>query len=359
MMRILWAAIIKELRQLKRNVSLLVIIGASPLIVGLIPLSIEQQNKIRLSVVDCDNSSMSRTMIARAKASPYFAEVVEVERMEEAMDRVKGNRSDVVMIWPENMERDWVGGDAASLHIALDGTHALNAQGHLAFLEQMLQYDLPEGDVASVQQHLLFNPALDGRVWFIVSLLVLLTTLIGSCLVTLDVVSEKESGMWEQLQATPLSFRVYIVAKMVVFAMVSLFVLGVAMFLCYLLYGFTLVGPWPVFWLLVLVFLWPMLMIGIGIAALSENQVQAIYMMVFLFLTIILMSSMFSLLNAMPAWAKATRFVNPLYYMLDASRLVALRGFSWGDVTGHIAMLGAQGVGLGVFIFRRIERTKK
>jgi ABC-2 type transport system permease protein len=189
-------------------------------------------------------------------------------------------------------------------------------------------------------------------------LLVLLVTLIGACLVTLDIVSEKESGIWEQLQATPLSLTVYIVSKMVVFAVAGLFVLGVGLLLCHSFFGFALAGRWYVFWLLALAFLWPMLMIGIGIASISKNQVQAIYLLVFVLLTIILMSSMFSFLNAMPGWARATRFVNPLYFMLDASRLVALKGFSLADVWSQFAALCIQGAVLSVLIFRRMERTK-
>lgn len=359
-MNILFAAIKKEIRQLKRNVSLLVIIGASPLlIIGIIPFSIEKRLKISLSVVDCDNSAASRIMTYRAKASPYFVEVTEMERVEEALDRVKENKSDVVMILPEKMERDAGEVGAALLIIALDGTHTLNAQSHLAFLEQMLQYDLSEGENPSqLHQNLLFNPSLDGRMWFIVSLLVLLVTLIGACLVTLDIVSEKESGIWEQLQATPLSLTVYIVSKMVVFAVAGLFVLGVGLLLCHALFGFALAGRWYVFWLLALAFLWPMLMIGIGIASISRNQVQAIYLLVFVLLTIILMSTMFSFLNAMPAWARATRFVSPLYFMLDASRLVALKGFSLADVWSQFAALCIQGAVLSALIFRRMERTK-
>ena len=358
-MNILFAAIKKEIRQLKRNVSLLVIIGASPLIIAVISFSIEKRVKISLSVVDCDNSAASRVMTYRVKASPYFVEVTEMERVEEALDRVKENKSDVVMILPEKMERDVREVGAAPLSIALDGTHTLNAQSHLAFLEQMLQYDLSEGENPSqLHQNLLFNPSLDGRMWFIVSLLVLLVTLIGACLVTLDIVSEKESGIWEQLQATPLSLTVYIVSKMVVFAVAGLFVLGVGLLLCHSFFGFALAGRWYVFWLLALAFLWPMLMLGIGIASISRNQVQAIYLLVFVLLTIILMSSMFSFLNAMPGWARATRFVNPLYFMLDASRLVALKGFSLADVWSQFAALCIQGAVLSALIFPRMKRTK-
>ena len=101
-MNILFAAIKKEIRQLKRNVSLLVIIGASPLLImGIIPFSIEKRVKISLSVVDCDNSAASRIMTYRVKASPYFVKVTEMERVEGRSIGSKRTK-DMVMILPKD-----------------------------------------------------------------------------------------------------------------------------------------------------------------------------------------------------------------------------------------------------------------
>ena len=57
------ATIKKEIRQLKRNVLLLVIICASPVIIlGIIPFSLENHVKINIGIVDQNKTSASRMM---------------------------------------------------------------------------------------------------------------------------------------------------------------------------------------------------------------------------------------------------------------------------------------------------------
>lgn len=345
-MNILIATLKKEIRQLRRNFLLLAIICASPVIIlGIIPFALETHSKISIGIVDQDHTSASRMLICRMVASPYFTGVTTDHTVDDAMTRIRQNNNDMALVIPRNFERDAGKFIQEPLFIALDGTHTLNAQSHLAFLEDELLYNLSgEKKREGTQIHQLFNPDLDGRVYFIVSLLILMVTLIGVCLITINVVSEKESGIWAQLQATPLSMLKYLMAKFIIFALVGLAEMSAGLCFCWWLFSFRISGSVVGYLLLTLIFLYPMLLVGLFIASLTKTQIQAVYMLVFALLTIILMSTMFSLLNAMPAWAQALRFINPLYYMLDASRLMVLKGFSIADVGYQIGMLGIQGL---------------
>lgn len=342
-MRVMLSAIKKELRQLSRNKALLVIIFSAPVIImGIIPFSLEKEVKINLSVVDKSKSSEGRLLKGRIGASPHIR-LTEYGNFEEAIESLRSGDSEMAMLIPSDMNEE--------LSIALDATHPLNAQSQLALFEQILRYNSSSGE-DWLKELQLFNPTLDGRVWLMMSLLILLVTLIGCCLITLNIVSEKESGMWEQLRATPLSPTLYIVSKIVVYGMVSLFAMGNGLLICRLLFGFTSAGSSYNLWLLTVIFLWPILMIGVGIASISKNQLQAIYLLVLILLSTILMSTMFSFLNAMPAWARALRFINPLYYMLDASKIIVLKGFSLQHVKWQLAALIIQGTLLSGLVFR-------
>ena len=340
------ATIIKEIRQLKRNVLLLVIICASPVIIlGIIPFSLENHVKISIGIVDQDKTSASRMMAYRMITSPYYTKVLNTNTVDDALSLISQNKNDMALVIPHNFERDSGKLSKTPLFIALDGTHTLNAQSHLAFLEEEFSYNLSAtGKNDGIKKHQLFNPNLNGRNHFIVSLLILLVTLIGACLITINVVSEKESGMWAQLQATPLSMFNYLSAKFFVFALVVLAEMIVGLAFCRLVYSFHVSGSILEYLLLTLIFSFPMLLLGLFIASVSRNQVQAVYMLVFVLLTVILMSSMFSFLNSMPIWAQKMRFINPLYYMLNASRLLALKGFSIIDIWTQAGMLGIQGL---------------
>jgi len=146
------------------------------------------------------------------------------------------------------------------------------------------------------------------------------------------------------LQTTPLSMLNYLLAKFMIFALVGLAEMAVGLSFCWWVFSFHVSGSVLEYLLLTLIFLYPMLLLGLFIASITRTQIQAVYMLVFALLTVILMSTMFSFLTAMPAWAQALRFINPLYYMLDASRLMVLKGFSIVDVGYQIGMLGIQGL---------------
>ncbi len=356
-MKTLFAIIQKEMRQLRRNTLLLVIICVSPVIIlGIIPFSLEKQVKINLSIVDQDKTATSRMMAYRMQASPFYSSVASETTLDGVLSRIRKNKSDIALVIPENFERDADLGNQEPLFLTIDGTHTLNAQSHLAFLEEALQSQRSGGKENGLAEvHYLFNPELDGRIYFIVSLLILLVTLIGVCLITINIVSEKESGMWSQLQATPLSLLQYLAAKLVVFAAVGLAEMIIGLAFCRAVYSFVVLGPISDYLLLTLIFLFPMLMLGIFIASITKNQVQAVYMLVLVLLSVILMSTMFSFLNAMPDWAQKMRFLNPLYYMLDASRLMVLKGFSLATVWVQTGILVFQGIVLSVatlLIFR-------
>ena len=359
-MKTLIATIKKEIRQLKRNVLLLVIICASPVVIlGIIPFSLENHVKISIGIVDQDHTSTSRMMAYQMAVSPYYTKVSNETTVDDALSRIRQSKNDMVLVIPPNFERNTSKLNQESLFIALDGTHTLNAQSHLAFLEEELLYNLSGVEKNDgIKIHQLFNPDLDGRAYFIVSLLILLVTLIGACLITINVVSEKESGMWAQLQATPLSMLNYLSAKFFVFALVVLAEMIVGLVFCRWVYSFHVSGSIIEYLLLTLIFSSPMLLLGLFIASVSRNQVQAVYMLVFVLLTVILMSSMFSFLNAMPVWAQKMRLINPLYYMLNASRLVVLKGFSIIDIWPQMGMLGIQGLFLSLGAYYMMFRSR-
>lgn len=350
----------KEIRQLKRNVLLLIIICASPVIIlGVIPFSIEDHVKISIGIVDQDQTSASRMMTYRMAVSPYYTEVSNEPTVDDALSGIRQNKNDMALVIPRNFEQNTSKLNQEPLFIALDGTHTLNAQSHLAFLEEELAYNFSGAKKSDETMiHQLFNPDLEGRAYFIVSLLILLVTLIGVCLITINVVSETESGMWAQLQATPLLMLNYLSAKFVVFSLVGLAEMIFGLSFCMWIYSFQVYGSLIEYLLLTLIFLFPMLLLGLFIASLSRNQVQAVYMLVFVLLTLILMSTMFSFLNSMPVWAQTMRFINPLYYMLDASRLLVLKGFSIVDIWPQMGMLGIQGLVLSSGVYYMMFRSR-
>ena len=114
--------------------------------------------------------------------------------------------------------------------------------------------------------------------------------------------------------------------------------------------------PAPLLLLLAACFLFAIVNLGIWVAVGTRTLVRAVYVLVFVFITLILLSTMFAPLdNMMPFWA-ATRFINPFFWIADGSWKIVLEGIRLSAMPGHCLAL----VGIGsVMAFINIKKIKQ
>ena len=106
-MRTLFYLLQKEFLQIFRNKTMLPLIFVLPVVqlIVLVNAATLDMKNIRVTVVDNDISSLSRSLIQSLDASPFF----EVEDMApdaaQAYERLKKNQTDVVLVVPPECER--------------------------------------------------------------------------------------------------------------------------------------------------------------------------------------------------------------------------------------------------------------
>jgi ABC-2 type transport system permease protein len=343
-MRTLYVVIKKEFLQLIRNPLLLFILVACPVVIlGLLPYSVPERSVFRIVCVDEDDSSHSRSIVQTLAQSLSRVRLVEMRSLDAAFREMENNRAVGMLRIPQGYEEQAIKGEAPPLSVAIDGTQPLSALNQFYYLTKALQSQSVSPEHFTFNVHPLFNETTHNRHHSIVSFLILLATLVGFCLITLNIVSEKEKGVFEQLHATTLRQLVYMAGKMVFFLILCLLETGIGLLLCRLIYDFRVAGSLGDLLALLSLFFLPMLGLGVLIASVSKTQTAAVYTLTFLLLVMILMSSMFSLLSSMPAWAQSMRYINPIYFALDGSRLIALKGFALKDIPEHALWLVAQG----------------
>jgi len=244
--------------------------------------------------------------------------------------------------------------------LALDASNTLNALDQLYYVTETWQPHMPGFRPEwQPQSRMLFNRTMEGRHYFVVSLLVLLITLLGVCFTSISVVNEKEKGILDQLNATPLSRHAYLTGKLIPFMVLGLAELVLGILFCHFVYGLQVEGSFLLLLLVGALFLMCMLGLGLLISTLSDNQVQAMYLIIFTLITLILLSTMFSQLGGMPMWAQHLRHINPIYLMLDCSRLIVLKGFGIRETAvqaGSLMALGLGILGLAVLNTRKTSR---
>ena len=67
-------------------------------------------------------------------------------------------------------------------------------------------------------------------------------------------------------------------------------------------------------------------------------------MVSFFFIAIfILLGGLYTPIESMPEWAQQIAWVNPVTYMVDAMRMILLKGANFSDMTGYFLKIGSGG----------------
>ena len=71
---------------------------------------------------------------------------------------------------------------------------------------------------------------------------------------------------------------------------------------------------------------------GLVVSNYSQTMQQAMFVMFFFVIIIMLMSGLFTPINSMPEWAQTITIANPLKYFIQVTRMVYLKGSGFSDL---------------------------
>ena len=352
----------KEFLQIRRNAFLPRLIIVFPIVMMCVmPWVMNQEVKnIRVDVVDHDCSTLSRQLVQSIEASDYFifngrkpsyaAALRDIERME----------ADVVMVIPPHFSRDAALSRSPQVLIAANAVNGTKGAMGSAYLSQMVTQRVSPsvaGMQAKVEALYLYNKHLNFKVFMIPALFAIVMMLMCGFLPTLNIVGEKEAGTIEQINVTPVEKWAFIVAKLIPYWCIALFVIAVCLVLSWLVYGIVCQGPlWIVFALAMLLALfWSSF--GLVISNYSDTQQQAVFVMWFFVVCMLLLSGLFTPSRSMPHWAYLTTYVNPMHYFVEAIRTVFVRGGGLQHVARQLSALLAIGVFMAVWAVRSYRKN--
>lgn len=347
MMRVLWHMLVKEFLQLVRTPALLFVLILCPVVtVGLVPFGLSNKPRIRVEVVDESFSGRGRETLALLAGSPQITQLSQTSSLQEAEGRMARGEIDAIVIVPANEEASRILVDGSNIPLARDAAYYVGLQLHKPQENELLR------------SHTLFVTETGNTHYYLVAMLVLLIAIVGCSLVALSVVTEKENKVLEHLRSTGLNPLMYVASKLVFFSLVGLCELAVGLLIARLVFALQSAGPlWKLF-LLAACFLFAIVNLGILIAASTRTLVRTIYVLVFVFIMLILLSTMFAPLDNMdPVWA-ATRFVNPFFWMVDGAWKILLKGVKLAaNPVNCLALLGIGSVltAFNILKIRQIE----
>lgn len=347
----------KEFKQLFRNSFLPKLIFIFPcMIMILMPWAANLEIKnINLNIVDNDHSIISRRLVDKIGASTYFRTTDVPGTYDEALRAIEVGTADIILEIPRNFEKDWIKGSAPSLLVAtnaVNGTKGGLGSSYLStiisdYVRELKQESpapawagmpLPRVEVSTQN---LYNPTLNYKLFMIPALMVMLLTMICGFLPALNVVGEKEAGTIEQINVTPVSKFTFIVAKLIPYWAVGFVVLTICLTLAWVLYGILPAGHFITIYGFAVVFLLVVSGLGLVISNHSATLQQAMFVMWFFMLILMLMSGLFTPIRSMPGWAQWIARLNPLKYFVEMMRTIYLRGGNFADLLPQLGALSA------------------
>ena len=282
---------------------------------------------INLNIVDNDHSVLSRRLVDKIGVFTYFRLTALSDTYDEALLAIEAGSANAV-----NGTKGSLGGSYLSSIIS-DYTRELGSESSS---QGLAGKSLPRVDIATQN---LYNPTLNYKLFMVPALMVMLLTMICGFLPALNVVGEKEAGTIEQINVTPVRKFTFIAAKLIPYWLIGLVVLTICFVLAWLLYGILPAGHFLTIYGLALVFLPVVSGFGLVISNHSATLQQAMFVMWFFMLILILMSGLFTPIHSMPEWAQWITRINPLRYFVEVMRTIYLRGGGFAELFPQLGAL--------------------
>ena len=337
----------KEFLQIRRNAFLPRLIVAFPIIIMCVmPWVMQMEVKnIVVDVVDIDHTVESQRLVQQIAASNYFIFGGQKATYAEAVKDIEKGRADVIL---EIRDGKYL--------IAANAVNGTKGSMGSAYLSQIIT---SHQSIPLLQASILnlYNKGQDYKLFMIPALFAIVMMLMTGFLPTLNIVGEKEAGTIEQINVTPVSKWSFILAKLIPYWLIALFVITMCLLLAWLVYGITPVGPvWLIYVLAMLLALF-FSSFGLIVSNYSDTMQQAMFVMWFFVVSIMLLSGLFTPTRSMPQWAYLTTYINPMHYFIDAIRTVFIRGGGLYETSHQILALAGIGTLMGCWAVQSYKKN--
>jgi ABC transporter DrrB family efflux protein len=341
----MWAMIVKEFRQLRRDHRTLAMMVVLPVL-----LLVVFGYAARFDVDEIPTTVVGpgAEQVAGVLPDPLRADEVDPSGTRaDAVDDLRDGRRPLAIVAADD-----------GITVLVDGSELFTANTARTALAEAAASSSsgPSGLAGDVHVDVLFNSSLDTSAVMVPGLAGLILLFIGTVITSLGVVRERQAGTLEQLAVMPLRPRDVFLGKIAPYFLVATIDLVVVLGVGVALFDVPFRGSAVVLGLGALLFLFVTLGTGVMISTVSQNQGQAIQLALMALLPQVMLSGLIFPVSSMAPGVRWLSYVLPLTYFTEISRGVMLRGTGLGALWPSFAYLAALGVvvmGLATLRFRR------
>lgn len=310
---------------------------------------------VELGLIDLDQSVASRALVKKFESSTFFRITARSFSLDKLSEEMQNGRVEQILYIPSDFNKQLEKKESVKIQLitdAVDGAAAgiMNAYA-LTIIKDFNRNLLMESrslplNIKSIETRssYWYNPDLDYKTFMIPGILVLLVSIIGLFLSSLNIVKEKEIGTIEQLNVTPIKKHHFVIGKLAPIWFIAMFDLFFGLAIAKFVFQIPIIGSVGLIIGVASIYLVLVLGIGLFISTLADTQQQAMLIAWFFVMIFILLSGLFTAVENMPDWAQAINILNPIAYFIDFMRMVMLKGARLADVSYHIISISIYAV---------------
>lgn len=365
-LRRLWAIMLKELRQLRRDrITLAMIVGIPVMQLLLFGYAINLNLRhLQAGIADQANSAASRAVVQDMVATGVIAPQAQAYAPDQLMQALRQGRISVGIVIPADFERRRFEGREA-VQVLVDGSDTVVQSAAIQLAQVPLDSRLAsntrplrEGSIGSgpISVISFYNPQRRSAVNIVPGLIGVILTMTLVMFTAVAVVRERERGNMELLIATPVSRSELMVGKVLPYAAIGLLQTTLVLLLGMWLFQVPIRGSLLDVYLAAVLLVLANLALGLLISTRARSQFQAMQMTLFLFLPSILLSGFMFPFAGMPRPVQWLAEALPLTHFLRLVRGIMLRGASlwelWPDALALLVFIVAM-MTLAILRFRK------
>ena len=352
----LFAIVVKELRQLRRDrLTLGMILGIPTIQLLLFGFAINLDIRhIDAAVADQARTARSREIIASLEATGVLQLQAPVRDPAELQDLIRQGRINIGIVLPADLEARIEKRDRPAVQVLVDGSD----QSIQAAARQLATLPLPgvRSSYQGVEVINFYNPERRAAVNTVPGLIGVILTMTLVMFTGMALVRERERGNLEMLIATPVSPWELTLGKVLPFVAIGLIQVTVVLLLGKLVFAVPIRGHLIEVYAAALLFIIANLALGILISTLAKSQFQSMQLAFFVFLPQILLSGFMFPYAGMPQAAQWIAEVLPMTHFIRLIRAIMLRGAGLSDLPNDMLALAAIALVLLVISTRRIHK---
>ncbi|MFO1130958.1 MAG: ABC transporter permease [Hyphomicrobiales bacterium] len=349
----LWAMIIKEALQLRRDRLTFAMMFVVPIVqLVLFGFAINADPKgLPTAVLVSEHSELSRSIIAAIQNTGYFTITREAATEAEADALLQRGDVQFVVTIPADLTKKLVRGEDPQISVEADATDPATTGPAMSAVSQAVNQTLarelkgplagerPRDSPVGIVLHKRYNPEGVTRYNIVPGLLGVILTMTMVMMTALAVTRERERGTMENLLAMPVKPIEVMAGKIAPYVLIGMVQVAVIITAARLLFGVPFVGSVGLFAVATLLFITINLAIGFAFSTLAQNQLQAMQMSIFFLLPSILLSGFAFPFRGMPEWAQAIGEFIPATHFLRIVRGLMLKGATVAQMSEQLAVL--------------------